>query len=141
MTNTHELKDKAILIGWAVGLLFFTSLLWILTQPAQAHYLLRTVNNVFINNNDSRRVSNYLPQKTGKAGLLGYWYSMINSEKRMFVFGVFRDGALIPAGAVVSANGEVEELIPLSAHAVQVFDALPESILQLYVTRIEGDAK
>jgi hypothetical protein len=141
MNKTYDLKDKAILLGWVVGLLLLVSLLWILTQPLQTFYLLRTVNNVFINNNDSRRVSKYLPHKSGKAGLLGYWYSMSDLEKRMFVFGVFKDGALIPVGAVVSANGKVEELIPLSAHAVKIFDTLPESILQIYITRIEGDAQ
>jgi len=139
MNKTYDLKDRAILLGWVVGLLLFLSLLWIFTQPVQTYYLLRTVNNILINNNDSRRVSEYLPQKSGRAGLLGYWYSMHNSEKRMFVFGVFQDGALIPIGAVVSANGEVEELIPLSAHAVQVFESLPESILQIYIARIEGE--
>jgi len=139
--NTHELKDKAILLGWIAGLLLFISLLWIFTQPVQINYLLRTVNNVFINKDDPRRISAYLPQKTGKAELLGYWYSMQNSEKRMFVFGVFQDGSLLPVAAVVSANGEVEELIPLSVHAVQVFDNLPESIKQMYIARIEGEGQ
>jgi len=134
-----EFKDRAVLFGWAAGLLLLISLLVLLTVPVQANYLLRNVNSVFINNNDSRRLTAYIQQKSGKADPFGYWFSMLNSENRMFVFSVFKDGILIPIGAVVSTNGSVEELIPLSAHAVQAFEALPESIIQMYVKRIEGE--
>jgi len=134
-----EFKDKAVLFGWVAGLLLLISLLVILTVPVQANYLLRNVNSVFMNNNDSRRLTAYIQQKPGKADPFGYWFSMLNSDNRMFVFSVFKDGILIPLGAVVSTNGTVEELIPLSAHAVQAFEALPESIIQMYVKRIEGE--
>jgi len=135
----NDFKDKAVLFGWVAGLLLLISLLVILTVPIQAGYLLRNVNSVFINNNDSRRLVAYIQQRNGKADPFGYWFSMLNSENRMFVFSVFKDGILIPLGAVVSTNGVVEELIPLSAHAVQAFEALPESIIQMYVKRIEGE--
>jgi hypothetical protein len=131
------MKDKVVLSAWITGLLLLISMLWILSGPLQTNYLLRTVNNVFINNNDSRRLSGYVRQKAPGAGLLGYWFSMHNSENKMFVFTVFQDGILVPVGAIVSANGLVEELIPLSAHATQIFDRLPERILQIYVSRIE----
>jgi hypothetical protein len=101
---------------------------------------MRSVNNVFINNGDSRRLYEFLPQKSGKAGLLGYWYSMRNSSDMMCVFTVFRDGILIPLGAIVSVHGNVQEIIPLSAHAVQIFENMPQSILQLYISRIETSA-
>jgi len=131
------LKDKAILIGWIAGLLLLISVIWILTQPVQAGYLLRTVNNVLINNNDSRRLSSFIHKKSVKADLLGYWYSIYNSTDQLFVFTVFQDGILIPLGAVVSANGTVQEIIPLSAHAVQVSNALPDSVMKMYISRIE----
>jgi len=134
------LKDKAVLLSWVMGLLLLITLIWILTQPVQAKNLLRAVNNVFISNNDSRRLGEYLHVKGGKAGLLGYWYTINNSQDRIFVFGVFQNGILIPLGAVVSSDNKVEELIPLSAHAVQVFDEISESILKIYISRIEGTA-
>jgi len=140
MNKAFDFKDKTIFLGWITGLLALIALLWILTQPLQTYYLLRTVNNVFIASSDSRRLTAYAGQKE-KAGLLGYWYSMYNYDGKMFVFAVFRDGILIPLGAIVSANGKVEEIIPLSAHAVQTFDSLSESILKIYVTRIEAAAR
>ena len=145
MNNTNDLKDKAALIVWIAGLLVLTSLLWIVTQNLQSNYLMRTVNNVFISNNDPRRLSASVQQKAGEGerqdlNLFGHWYTMLNSTDLMFVFSVFRDGIMIPLGAIVSQDGKVNEpLIPLSAHAVDVFDTFPESILQMYITRIEGN--
>jgi hypothetical protein len=140
MNNIGDLKDKAILFGWIAGLLIIIASLWILTQPLQANNLLRTVNNVFISAGDSRRLLRYEGVSRERPGLLGYWYSMYNSVNKMFVFPVFQDGILVPLGAIVSANGTVEEIIPLSAHAAQTFDSMPRSILQIYVTRIEAEA-
>jgi len=133
------MKDKAILLGWITGLLLLISVLWISVQSVHAFNVLRAVNGVFINNDDSRRVSKYIHVKAGKAELLGYWYSM-NSTDKMFVFTVFKDGILVPLGAIVSSDGTVSEILPLSAHAVQIFEGLPKSILKMYTGRIEEAA-
>ena len=140
MKNYFDIKDKSIFLGWIIGLLFLIALIWNLTQNALAHNLLRTVNNNFITAGDSRRLIDQARQTGGKAGLLGYWYNMYNSTDKMFVFAVFQDGILVPLGAIVSANGKVNEIIPLSAHAVQTFNNISQSILRLYVTRIEAAA-
>jgi len=140
MSKLINLKDKAILLGWIAGLLLIISTLWILSQPIITHNLLRSVNNVFINRNDSRRIIANIPVRSGKANLLGYWYSMNNSDDVMFIFTVFQDGVLVPLGAIISVDGDVMEVIPLSAHAVQIFGDLPESILQIYINRIETAA-
>ena len=137
LADNFDLKDKAILTGWIAGLFLLISILWILTEGLQTHYLLRTVNSMFINNDDSRRIVSPLQIKSGKAGLLGHWYQMYNSSDRMFVFTIFKDGILIPAGAIVSDNGKVKDIMPLSAHAVQVFNTLPDSIMRMYISRIE----
>jgi len=142
----NDLKSKIILFSWIIGLLLIITLLWNLTTPLQAHYLLRSVNNVFITTSDSRRLAAYLPQNAiksgGKAAPFGYWYSMANSSDRMFVFAFFKDGILVPLGAIVKEDGSVaEEIIPLSAHAVQIMDSLPQSILQMYTARISEAAK
>jgi hypothetical protein len=138
MNINHDLKDKAILSGWIAGLLILISIIWIFTQTMQANFLLRTINNVFVNNNDSIRVSAYIHKKPVKPGPLGYWYSVLNSREQLFVFTVFRDGILVPLGAVVSTDGSVDKIIPLSSHAVQVFDNIPKSVLQMYILKIEA---
>ena len=132
-----EIKDRAVFAGWIAGLLIAVAMLWILTQPLQARYLLRTVNRVFIAEGDSRRLSAQTARPGGKSSLPGYWYSMLNSTDRMFVFGAIQDGILVPCGAVVSANGEVTEIIPLSAHARQVLGNMPQGIMRMHARRIE----
>ncbi|MCL2266142.1 MAG: hypothetical protein FWC17_00060 [Treponema sp.] len=139
--ESNALKDKAVFLGWITGLLLFISLLWILTTPLQTRYLLRTVNNVLINNNDSRRLVSHINAKPAKADLLGYWFLMLNSSDRMFVFTVFQDGILVPLGAVLNDEGKVYDVIPLSAHAVRIFNKLPESVLRIYIQRIENSSK
>jgi len=132
------LKEKAILLGWITGVLLLISLLWILTSPLQSRYLLRTINTVLISNNDSRRVQSNFKIKPDKADLLGYWFLMYNSTDKMFVFTVFQDGILIPLGAVISDNGDINDVIPLSAHAAQIFNKLPDSVLKIYTQRIQA---
>jgi len=140
MKNVQDLRDRAILLGWIAGLLMLISLIWIFSQQLQAHYLLRAINYVFINNNDERRVISYIKKKPGKIDLMGYWYSMYNTKDNMFVFTVFKDGILVPFGAIVSDNGNVQEVIPLSAHAVKIFDDMQQGIMQMYVRQIEKAA-
>jgi hypothetical protein len=140
MKNIHELKDKAILLGWIVGLLFFISLIWILTKPLQVHYLSRTVNTVLVAAGDSRRITEYVEYSGHNTTLMGHWFSMHGSTDKMYVFTFFQDGILVPLAAIVSYTGSVSEVIPLSAHATQVFDYIPQSILKLYITRIESMA-
>ncbi|MDR0301666.1 MAG: hypothetical protein LBI04_05040 [Treponema sp.] len=138
MKDAVILKNKAIIFGWVIGLLFFISLLWVLSQPLQKYYLLRTINNVLISSGDSRRIAEYKGVNDGKAGIFGYWFLMDNSAEKMFVFAAFQDGILVPLGAIVSANGSVDDIIPLSAHAMQIAGNLPMSLLQVYITRIEA---
>jgi hypothetical protein len=134
-------KDKLVLLGWIAGLLLFISMIWIFTKPLQTYYLMRSVNTMLVNTEDSRRLSAYLPKKPHKAEPLGYWFSLHNSPDEMFVFTFFHEGINIPLGAIISANDGVREVIPLSAHAVQVFESLPQSVLQIYISRIEKEAK
>ncbi|MDR0444635.1 MAG: hypothetical protein LBH44_14655 [Treponema sp.] len=140
MSESSGLRDKAVILGWVVGLLLIISLLWVSTQPLQAQYLLRTVNRMFITEGETVRLAAPLPQNTGNINLFGYWYSIVNSSDRMFVFAVFQDGILIPLGAMVTSANEVERIIPLSAHAVQTIQKIPHGIMQIYVKRIKTAA-
>jgi hypothetical protein len=132
------MKNKAIIFGWIIGLLLFLSLIWILSQPLQKYYLLRTINDVLISSGDSRRITEYRDTNDGKAGLFGYWFLMYDSTDKMFVFAAFQDGILVPLGAIVSPNGSVKDIIPLSAHAMQIAGKIPMSVLQVYIARIEA---
>lgn len=133
-------KDKLILFGWIAGLMILISVIWVSTGKVQADFLARAVNNVFIDNGDPRRAGEYLSEKTKKAGVFGYWYSLSNSASEIFVFTVFQNGILVPFGAVISSGGEVSEIIPLSAHAAEIHSNLPDSVTRIYVSKIAKSA-
>jgi len=132
-----KIKDKAILTGWILGLLLFICLLWVLTQPLQSHYLLRSVNKIFSAAGDSRVLRAPLTKNMEKPPLFGYWYSMVNTTDRLFVFAFFQDGILVPFGATVSSNGKVEDVTPLGAHARKKAESISENVMRLYTRRIE----
>jgi hypothetical protein len=138
MNINHDLKDKAILACWVMGIIILISIIWVPSQRIQANFLMRTINNVLVNSSDSRRVSEFIQKKPVKPGLFGYWYSINNSVNQMFVFTVFQDGILVPLGAIVSSDGSVDEVIPLSSHAVQIFNNIPQRVLQIYISKIEA---
>ena len=131
------IKDRAILFGWIAGLLIITAVIWVIVKPLHARYLMTAVNRVFINTGYSHRLSSYMDAPSGKAGLLGYWYKMNNTNDLLFVFAVFQNGIFVPCGAIVSYDGKVNEIIPLSAHARQVFNNVPQSLMRIYIQRIE----
>ncbi|MDR1586621.1 MAG: hypothetical protein LBS57_04110 [Treponema sp.] len=133
-----ELKDRAVFMGWIAGLVIAGALIWSLTQPLQVRSLMRSVNRTLALRGDSRRA--LAPYASRADGPLGVWYSLVNSDSRLFVFAVMRDGVLVPCGAEVSGEGVVGEIIPLSAHAVQVLSGLPRGVLKTYIRRIENAA-
>jgi hypothetical protein len=141
MISLSAYKNKAVSFCWIAGLLILIALLWILTQPLMARYLLRTVNRAFISTGQPHRIASYLAQNRENSSLFGYWYSMANTQDRMFVSALIRDGILVPLGVIVSPEGDVKEMVPLSAHAVQIMDELPDKIQQMHSARIEAVVK
>ena len=131
------IKDRAIATGWIAGLLLIISLLFFLTRPVQTRQLMQTVNNVFIASGNPHRLVSHLDRPRGRSALFGFWYSMLDTSDTMFVFAFFRDGLLVLCGARVSASGTVEEIIPISVHAKQVFENIPQAVIQMYTRRIE----
>ncbi|MDR0315673.1 MAG: hypothetical protein LBH97_02085 [Treponema sp.] len=132
------LKDRAILLGWIFGLALAGALLWSLTQPLRAGYLLRAVNKTLVASGDTRRLLSPLPRPAAKTVPLATWYSLTDSNSRMCVFAIMRNGILIPCGAYISADGTVEDIIPIGGHAAQMFERIPQGIMQIYVRKIES---
>ena len=142
MKQIIDFKSNLTIICWITGLLLIISVFLIITQSVNEKYLMRTANNIFISREDPRRIIEFTAQNKKNSGgvdLMGYWYNLFNSQDKFFIFTVIQDGILIPLGAVVS-NGYVIEVIPLSAHAEQIYDNLPQSILDMYIRRIENSA-
>lgn len=136
----QELKDKALFFGWIGGLVLIGAVAWTLSRPVLFLYLGRSVNQTMVSSGESLRLSAEQPLPPVKQSPLGVWYSIENSNDLFFVFPVFQDGILCLCGARLSPENTVSEIIPVSAHASQVFNRLPPGILKIYVRRIENSA-
>jgi hypothetical protein len=141
MIKFSAYKNKAISFCWIAGLLILIAMLWILTQPLIARDLLRTVNRAFINTGQPYRIASPLASSMENSSLFGYWYSIVNSQDRMFVFAIMRDGILVPLGVIISPEGNLKDMIPLSVHAMQIMDEFPDKVQRIYASRIEKAAK
>jgi hypothetical protein len=143
MTNlTVVLKDRAIFLGWIVGLVLIASLLWSLSFPFRSFCLMRSTNKVLIAMDDSRRLVAPLPHSAAPVSL-GCWYRLSGSDSAdslFYVFALVQGGILVPCGAEISGKGEVLDVIPLGNHARQIMKRTPPGLVQLYVRRIESAA-
>lgn len=133
-----ELRDKALLLGWIAGLFLAGLLLWSLTQSLQAAYLLRAVNRVFITREDNRRLAAPRGRRPITVNPLGVWYSMVDADEDMFVTVIMWEGMLVPCGALVSPEGRVTDMVPLSGSAGQLLGQIPPAVRGLHVRRIES---
>ena len=137
---TSSLKDRAILLGWIVGLILAASLLWSLSYNFRAVCLMRSANRSLVDMEFEGRLASPVRRLYNGQFPLGCWYTVDSSDSFFFVFTVFRDGILVPCGAEVSRDGEVKEIFPMGNHARQVMGHIPPALMHIYARRIESVA-
>ena len=135
---TLALKDRAILLGWIVGLVLIASLCWSLSFPFRANGLMHSTNRILVAQNDERRLAAPLPQQYTAPVPLGCWYSLVDSNSVFFVFAILQDGILVPCGVEISDQGEATGFVPLGSHALKIIDRIPGGLVQMYLHRIES---
>ena len=136
-------KDVLIFCAWIASMLLIISLCWFLTRSLRVNLLQSSVNRVFIENGDTRRIlrpdprdtSVQLPSQIGK----GMWFSM-NDGNRVLVFSLIADGIFIPCAAIVDNEGKLQELIPLTSSGNKMLNRISPGIINLYARRIEGES-
>ena len=136
----RELKDRLLFIGWIGGLVLMGSLLWILSKPILSSYLQRSVNQSMEASGLSVRISAAQSLPPVKQIPLGMWYSVYPTGDLFFVFPVFQDGVLDICGAILSPENKVTQIVPVSAHACQVYGRIAPGIISMYTRRIENAA-
>jgi hypothetical protein len=139
------MRDKVIFAGWIGGLLLAGGLLWFFTQPIRVRITGESVNKILSSREDPRRLGNPLPRGEIHRNLipLGTWYALENtagrnSASRALVFSLAAGDSQIPCVAMVSADGLVQELIPLGDPGERMLRRLNGGILRTYIRRIEG---
>jgi hypothetical protein len=131
-----RLKDGGILLGWIVGILAAGGLVWFFTQPLRTKALMRSVNGVLLSRGDSRRLAAHLSAPPEPERPLGVWFTRTDSAGRAVVFAMMDYGIQASFAAMLSPQGDLEELIPLSGHAERIQERLSPEFTQLYLRRI-----
>jgi hypothetical protein len=134
------LRTLGIFAAWIGGIILLGSLLWFLTQPVRQGMIIRSVNRILAAAGEPLRLEAALSPwgMPGRATQLGLWFSLTGSGERGLLFPVASDGAFASCLAVLSPEGRLRTLIPLSGHAQRIFPLIPPGVLGLYTRRIEA---
>ena len=135
-----DMKDRALFVGWIAGAVLIGALAWSLSRPLLSSYLMRQVNQSLTIAGESIRLTAAQSIPPFKQAPLGMWYSVRGSDDLFFVFTVFNNGILSVFGAQVTPGNTVSGIIPVSAHARQIYRRLSPGILAIYSRRIENSA-
>ncbi|MDR2068654.1 MAG: hypothetical protein LBP71_02165 [Spirochaetaceae bacterium] len=134
--DISRFKEPGVLGGWLLGIFLLGGLLWYGTQGARAKVMMRSVNTVLEARGDPRRLQDPLfPWLTPEQGS---WFSLTDAKGRAVVFSIIADGTFVPFAAMISPEGKVEELVPLTGNSIRMADRLSPETIAIYVRRIEA---
>jgi hypothetical protein len=125
-------------LAWIGAVLLVGGLVWFLTQSYRTGLLIEAVNKTFAQNGDSRRIER-LPSVSFSLSpsSFGVWFGVVNSDEKVFVFTLARNGIAAACAALTDSSGTVKTIVPLSGNAAQILEELPLPIYRFYTARIE----
>ncbi|MFP3089817.1 hypothetical protein LQZ21_05770 [Treponema sp. TIM-1] len=136
ISDLSKFKEPGVLGAWLLGIFLLGGLLWYGTRDARATMMIRSVNRILAAREDPRRLGEPLfPWVTPEQGS---WFSLADAEGRAVVFSIITDGAFVPFAAMVSPEGRVEELVPLTGNSIRMADRLSQETIAVYIRRIEA---
>jgi hypothetical protein len=129
-------------MAWIGALLIFGFLLWFFTQPLRTRFFVERVNRMLAVQGESRRVTE--PWSGKRSSGFGTWFFLTHNQAgtadRIFVFTLMRGNSAAACAALVDPSGAVEGILPLSEHASQILERLPDPVYRFYIGRIEKAA-
>ncbi len=140
---SQRFKDVFILAGWILGILLIGGLLWFFTQNFRDTRMIRTINRVLINNQESRRLESRLSggTRSGKNFQNYQRFSLAGSRGVAVVITVYPNSIPASCVALVNSSGVMDSLIPLDDHSVQAMGRIEKKSLDVYKRYIEENEK
>jgi diphthamide synthase subunit DPH2 len=136
LSDISRFKELGVLGGWLLGIFLLGGLLWYGTQGPRAQMMIRSVNKILEAREDPRRLQDPLfPWSTPEQG---NWFSLVDAKGTAAVFSVVAGGTFVPFAAMISPDGKVEELIPLTGNSIRMTARLSPETMAVYVRRIEA---
>ena len=134
--DVSGLKDLGVFAGWLVGIFLLGGLLWYGTQQTRINMMIRSVNMVLDALEDPRRLKSPLSSRSTPEQ--GSRFSLVGTNGRAVVFSIITEGTFVPFVAMISPEGKVEELVPLTGNPDRVLDRLSPGTLTIHTRRIEA---
>jgi hypothetical protein len=136
LSEVPGLKDLGIFAGWILGIFLLGGLIWYGTQGARDSVMIRSVNMVLAAREEPRRLKS--PLSFRSIPEQGSRFSLVETNGRAVVFSIITEGAFIPFVALVSPEGKVEELVPLTDNSARIMDRLTPGAITVHTRRIEA---
>ena len=136
-----RIKDTLILFGWITAIITIAAIFWFFTQTHINRNTIRAVNRVLEQSGDSRRLTGPCPIGNSGSLFTGSWFTIEETaldNTRALVFSFFSDGTFFPSLALVTAEGELKDFIPLSKHGQRVINQISPTVLSIYARRFEA---
>lgn len=132
-------KEWGLFAAWIGGLVLTGILLWALTGSLRSQIIITSVNKVLDRSDIPYRLYKTIGAlgKPGRAMQLGSWFTLRDTGGRAVVFPLMAGPNAAAVMALLSPEGKVESLVPLSTNAVQIFECLPAGAVRLYIRRAE----
>jgi hypothetical protein len=141
--NSPKFKDSMILTAWIVGILVIGGLLWFFTQDVRDNRMVRRVNSILIENNDSRRLFSRLPENSKSENPFQNYqrYTLSPSKEVAVIMSMYDNTVPAVCAAFLNAQGEVTDFVPLDFHSAQVMERMDTIKRNAYKTLIEEHEK
>jgi hypothetical protein len=136
------LREWGVIFAWIAGIVLIQALLWIFTGNIRERRCIQVVNRILAEKNDPGRIRR-IQSKEDRSALseaFVHWYEFENGEGRAAVFSVLSGGVPASCLAVISDDGKVTGIIPLSSHSARVLEHMPSGILSIYQRNLESGA-
>jgi hypothetical protein len=134
-------NEPSIFAIWMAALVLAGALLWGLTGSLRNNIMANTINKVLDETGEERRVvaaisTWHIP---GNVTQLGTWYTMTSQENAV-LFSFIVDGIFSPCLAIISNDGKLASLIPLTLNADRAVLRMNPGYLRIWIDRIEKNA-
>jgi len=133
---TFRFKDVMILSCWIAGLICIGGLCWGLTGPLRTSLLQQAINRAWTRTEAPRLLETSVSNLNPRQSHIGTWYSC-DDGTRACIFTIIADGIFLPAAAIVDSDGNVEDILPLTAGGQRLLNRVSPGIIQLHIRRIE----
>jgi hypothetical protein len=134
-----HMGEGGIFALWVVAIVLSGSLIWGLTNQVRANVTIQAVNRHLAEIGEERRVVSAIDSfaLSGRATQAGMWCRLSSNEKAV-IFPLITNGIFSPCLGIINSEGNLANIIPLSANAKTAVERINRSgILQSWIRRIE----